>query len=110
MDEVEGAFDVVHGGVGEDAVAEVEDMAGSALHAVEDLLDAGFEVVPRGEEGNGVEVALDGAVLADALPGGGEVGGEVDSDDVPPRVPDQLEHAAGVDAEVDDGDAGGGRL
>src|SRR5579875_1503841 len=70
LDEVDDAEDGVDGGVGDDTVAEVEDVAGAAGGEGEDFEDAGFEDGFGGEEGDGVEVALDGdgggAVRAEA--------------------------------------------
>ena len=43
LDEVDDAEDLVDGGVGDDAVAEVEDVAGAAGGEREDFEDAGFE-------------------------------------------------------------------
>ena len=43
LDEVDDAEDGVDGGVGDDAVAEVEDVAGAVGGLREDFFDAGFE-------------------------------------------------------------------
>jgi hypothetical protein len=52
LDEADDAADGVDGGVWDDAVAEVEDVAGAAGGEGEDFEDAGFEdvVVPKGVE------------------------------------------------------------
>ena len=60
-DDGEDGFD---GGGGGDSVAEVEDVSGTAGGGGEDLGDAGVEDVGRGEESDGVEVALDGYAVA----------------------------------------------
>src|ERR1039458_1797816 len=71
-----GVFDLVDDGedgfdrrVGDDAVAEVEDVAGTAGGGGQDLGDAGFEDGFGGEEGDGVEVALHGDAVAEGAPG-----------------------------------------
>ena len=66
MDDGEDGFD---GGGGDDAVAEGEDVAGAAGGGGEDLCDAGAEEIGRGEEGDGVEVALHGDGVAEGAPG-----------------------------------------
>ena len=56
--------DVVDGGFGDDAVAEVEDVAGAAVGEREDFFDAGFDDGFGSEEGDGVEVSLHGTGVA----------------------------------------------
>ena len=62
VDEVDEPGDAVFGGVGGDAVAEVEDVAGAAGDAIENGFRAGEHLVGRGQESGGVEVALDGVI------------------------------------------------
>jgi hypothetical protein len=64
LDEGGDLEDGVDRGVGNDAVAEVEDVAGAAGVEGEDFADAGLDDFGRGEEGDGIEVALDGDVWA----------------------------------------------
>jgi predicted DCC family thiol-disulfide oxidoreductase YuxK len=57
--QVDQGDDVVHRGLGEDAVPEVEDVAGSAPGLVEDPTGPALDLGPRREQGDRVEVALD---------------------------------------------------
>ena len=82
-------FDLVHdcedgvdGSGGDDAVAEVEDVAGAVGGGGEDFGDAGCEDVRRGEEGDGVEVALDGYGVVELAPGAVERGAPVEAEDI----------------------------
>ena len=70
-------------------------------------MDAALEDVLRGEEGDGVEVALDGRVWPTALPAFVEGDAPVEADDVGAGFAHGGEQRGGVDAEVDDGDAEG---
>src|SRR5690349_4571342 len=78
--ESDGVFD---GRLLEDAVAQVEDVAGAVGGLVENLFGAAADGFFVGEEDERVEVALDGAALADGLPGVVEANPPVDADDVP---------------------------
>ena len=69
--------------------------------------DAGFEDVCGGEEGDGVEVALDGDAVADGAPAFVEGDAPVEAEDVGAGFAHGGEEGGGVDAEVDDGDAEG---
>ena len=70
-------------------------------------LDAGLEDVEGGEEGDGVEIALDGGAVADGAPAFVEGDAPVEAEDVGAGFGHGGEHGGGVDAEVDDGDAEG---
>ena len=82
LDEVDDGEDGVDGGVGDDAVAEVEDVAGAVGGRGEDFGDAGVEDFVGGEEGDGVEVALDGDAVVEVGPGAVERGAPVEAEDV----------------------------
>src|SRR5580658_6271270 len=101
LDEVDDAEDGVYGGVGNDAVAEVEDVAGAAGGEREDLEDAGFEDLFGSEESDRVEVALHGGVVSDGAPAGVERDAPVEADDVGAGLAEGGKEAGGVDAEVD---------
>ena len=62
MDEVDEASQVVRVGLGQDAVAEVEDVARPAARPREDPAGLLGDGVARAEQESRVEVALDGAV------------------------------------------------
>ncbi len=104
LDELDDVFDR---GAGDDAVAEVEDVAGAAGGGGEDFGDAGVEDFLRGEEGDGVEVALDGDAVVEGAPGLVEGGAPVEAEDVAAGLAHEGEEGGGFDAEVDDGDAEG---
>ncbi len=65
----------------EDAVAEVEDVAGAAGGLSENFGGAAADFGAVGEKHAGVEVALHGAVEADGAPGVVEANAPVDADD-----------------------------
>ena len=94
-------------GVGDDAVAEVEDVAGSAGGVGEDFGDAGFEDLFGGEEGDGVEISLHGDGVVEGAPGLIEGRAPVEAEDIAAGLAHGGEERCGVDAEVDDGDAEG---
>ena len=68
LDPVGDVDDRLDWGFGDDAVAEVEDVAGTAVGGSEDFFDAGFEDGFGGEEANGVEVALHRCAVTDRAP------------------------------------------
>ena len=107
LDEADDFDDGFDGGVGDDAVAEVEDVAGAVCGEGEDLFDAGLEDGGRGEEGDGVEVALDRAAGAGGAPTFVEGDAPVEAEDVCGGFAEGGEERGGVYAEVDDGDAEG---
>ena len=74
--------DGVYGGVGDDAVAEVEDVAGLVVVEGEDFSYAGFEDLGWGEEGDGVEVALHCDAVAEGAAGFVEGYAPVETEDV----------------------------
>ena len=49
-------------------MSEVEDVAGAAIGGAQNLLDAQFENFERGEESDGIEVALDSVRVSDGAP------------------------------------------
>ncbi len=98
---------VVDGGTGNDAVAEVEDVTGAAVGEGEDFADAGLEDVEGGEEGDGVKVALDGAAGTGGAPALVEGDAPVETEDVGGGFGHGGEYGGGVDSKIDDGDAEG---
>src|SRR5215210_3284611 len=81
VDELDQADDVVERRAGEEAVAEVEDVAGPPARAAQDVGRLLLHDRGGAEEGGGVEVALDTEVAADPLPGDIERDAPVDADD-----------------------------
>src|SRR5205085_3728472 len=89
----------------QDAVAEVEDVAGAIRRLVENRFRAPADDFRIGEEGDGVEVALDGHV-AEARPGFVQTDAPVEADHVAARLLHEFQQPGGARAEVYDGDAG----
>src|SRR3712207_6639915 len=81
VDELDQADDVVERGAGEEAVAEVEDVAEPPARAAQDVGRLLLHDLGGAEEGGGVEVALDAEVVADPLPGDVEWDAPVDAND-----------------------------
>ena len=106
MDRVHHGLHVVHRGFRKDAVAEVEDVARAALGPPQDVPDPLADLRGRRQQGHGVQVALDGHVVAHAAPCPVQVHAPVHPDHVAARLPHELQEAAGAGAEVDDRDAG----
>lgn len=104
--EVHKAADVIRRRGRENAVAEVENVAGAVGGLVEDYFCLTLDFGPGAQEQNGVEVTLDGYVVAQAGPAGVEVGTPVEADDVAAGVALGFEQVAGVGAEVDRRHAG----
>src|SRR5437764_12060311 len=69
-------------GFGHHAVAQIEDVAGPTTGAGQDVGHAGLRRVPASHGSDRVEVALDSAIEADALPGFVEPHPPVDAHDV----------------------------
>ena len=96
---------VVHRGFGQDAVAEIEDVAGAAGGEAQNFFGAGFQFLPVGEEQHGVEIALHGAPVIEARPAFVERDAPVEADDVGSGFAHGGQQRGGVDAEINDGDA-----
>src|ERR1017187_3515349 len=86
LDLVDDLEDGVDGGGGDDAVAKVEDVAGAAGGGAKDFGDAGFEDLGRGEEGDGVEIALDSDGVVELAPGAVEGGAPVEAQNIRPSL------------------------
>src|SRR6266508_2968579 len=90
-------------GVGQDAVAEVEDVPVAACDCFEDPERRGLSPLPGAEQEGGIEIPLDGAVRADDLPAALDRDPPVEADDVAAdggHVAEEMERAG---AEVDRG-------
>jgi hypothetical protein len=107
LDPLDNLNDVVDGGSGNDAMAEVEDMTGAAVGEGKDFADAGLEDIEGGEEGDGVEVPLNSAAGAYRTPAFVEGNPPVETEDVRCSFGHGGEHGGGVDSKVNDGDAEG---
>src|SRR6185437_4172615 len=85
---------------GQDAVAEVEDMAGAAGGLVENRADAPANLGEAGEQRDRIEVALHADAVAEAGPRLAKVDAPVQSDDVAAGLAHQLQQVAGHGAEM----------
>src|SRR5207245_4049002 len=68
MDVARRRLDVFDGSHGKDAVPEIEDMAGPAACALENVVDGFEDAIERREQHRRIEIALHGAVAANPLP------------------------------------------
>src|SRR4030088_3408255 len=68
VDGLDQYLEVFEGGLGEHAVAEVEDVSRTSGGTAQDATDAVADELGRAQQHRGVEVALDSALEADALP------------------------------------------
>ena len=79
-------LDVLERGRRQDAVTEVEDVAGPSARACEDLVGRREHAIERAEQQRRIEISLDAAVGADALPGFVERCAPVGANDVAPGL------------------------
>src|SRR5215471_7919703 len=84
----------------QDAVPEVEDVAGTAAGAFEDVVGRRENAVERTQQQCRVEVALDGPAGADTLPGVVEVNPPVGANDIAARRTQLAEYGGGPHAEM----------
>ena len=66
----------------QDAVAEIENMSGTAAGAAQDFRHSAFDFFRRGEQRDRVEVALHGDIVADGGPAFVEIDTPVEADDI----------------------------
>ena len=70
----------------QDAMAQIEDMSVTAAGTTQNVFDASLDFMERGIQRDGVEVALDGAIIADHRPGLIEMDPPINADHVPTRL------------------------
>ena len=87
MDQIHHRAHVLDGRLLMDAVAQVEDVPGATGRAVKDRLHALADERRRREQHGGIEVALDGDVVSDGGPAGGEIDAPVETDHVATGLP-----------------------
>src|SRR5438874_6378676 len=105
MDVPGGRLDVLHGRHRQDAVAEIEDVAGAPARAFEHIVNRFEDAIERRKQHGWIEVALNAAVVADAFPGLVERYPPVGADDVAPGVADVAQNRSGAHAEMNRRDA-----
>src|ERR1035438_523567 len=94
-------LDVFYRRVGNNAVAEVEDVAWTAGGGVQDFVDALFQHFRRSEEGDGIEIALHRMAVPDGAPAFVEGLPPIEADDVGSGGSHGAEKSRCLDAEVD---------
>ena len=62
-------FHVAHRRLRDEAVTQIEDVPRPSLRFVENGVDLRFEHIEWGQEGQRIQVTLDGPVVSDPLPG-----------------------------------------
>src|SRR5712691_13028132 len=98
---LEQRLEILERAVRKHAVTEVEDVAWASGCTQEHLARPLNHTLGRAEQHRRVEVALDAAIVADALPARVEVDAPVERDDVRSRGCDQFEQARGRGPKVD---------
>ena len=92
---------VIDRSLGQNSVAEIEDMTGASAGAVEDRARALANFGDSGEQRNRVEIALNRNVLTEPLPRFREIDAPVETDNVAARLAHEFEQIAGDRTEMD---------
>src|SRR5260370_19919190 len=95
-------FHILHRGLRQDTVSEVEDVAGARAGALQQIGDVQLELGQWREEDGGIEVALDRRAVADVHPGLVDVDSPVDAEYVAAGGVKLAEESGGAGAEVND--------
>src|SRR4051794_21203667 len=103
MHEVDEPLYVLDRGLRQNAVAEVEDMPGSARGALQHAIGGARENLPGCKKKRGIQVALHRDAAAHAVPRLVQGSAPVHPDDGSACLALQLQELAGVGSEVDDG-------
>ncbi len=101
MNDLDEGPDVVDGCLRQDAVAEVEDMAGASAGLCQDPSGLAGDLPWRGEQDDRIEVPLDGDPVTEPIPGPVQVDPPVQADDRAARVSLKLQQGARVRPEMD---------
>src|SRR5260370_25736951 len=99
-------FHILHRGLRQDTVSEVEDVAGARAGALQQIGDVQLELGQWREEDGGIEVALDRRAVADVHPGLVDVDSPVDAEHVAAGGMQLAEEPGGAGAEVNHRHAG----
>ena len=81
VDDVDQGADVVDGGLRQDPVTEVEDMARTAPGLRQDSPGLALDFLERSEQDDRIEIPLDGDVMTEPLPGLIELDPPIEADD-----------------------------
>src|SRR5260370_28051826 len=99
-------FHILHRGLRQDTVSEVEDVAGARAGALQQIGDGQLELGQWREEDGGIEVALDRRAVADVHPGLVDVDPPIDAEHVAAGGMQLAEEPGGAGAEVNHRHAG----
>src|ERR1700756_3368383 len=105
VDDLDEQLEVLERRLRVNAVTEVEDVAGPAARPAQDLARAGADQLWRPEQHSWIEVALDPALVTDALPALVEGNRPVERHDVGVGGSNRFEQPRGPGAEMDARDA-----
>src|SRR5271170_2054863 len=98
-------FHVFHGSFGEDAVAQIEDVAGASGGESKNVFGARLQLLPIGKKQDGIEIALYGAAMFEIAPALVERNAPVETDDFGSGLTHRGEQSGGVGAEINYGRA-----
>ncbi len=101
MHEVDDGFHRIDRGFREDAVAEIEDVAGAPAHRIENPLGMPQRNLSWCKQHSGIEVALDRAIVTCALPSVFDRCFPIEADDGATRFTLQFEERLGSCAKMD---------
>jgi hypothetical protein len=99
VDRVDQGDHVVDRSFGEDAVAQIENMACTAGGTAQNVGGAGFDFFRRREQGNRIEITLHGNIVTDGSPSLVEIDPPVQADDVAACGADLFQRSRGAGAE-----------
>ena len=82
VDGVDEREDVIDRRFGQDAVAEIEDVAGASGGLIENHLGTAANFGRLGEQRDRIEITLNGDIVAEPRPGLGEIDAPIETDDI----------------------------
>lgn len=103
MYEIDQASYVIDGCAWQDAMTQIENVAGPPGSLIKDQLSTFLQFGPGRKECDGIEIALDRYRIAKLLPGLRQIDVPVDADHIAARLLYQVKHAAGISAKVNNG-------
>src|SRR5260370_12401290 len=97
---------VLDRGLGQDAVAQIEDVAVAAARELKNMLGARFQLLPIREEQDRVQISLDGAAIFEIAPAFVQRDAPVEADDFSAGFIHRGQQRGAISAEIYDGRAG----
>ena len=107
MDDLYRRLNVLFRRVLQDAVSDVEDVAGATSSAAQDIVDAFFHFRDGSEQRNRIQIPLHGSIVTDGLPAVIERDSPIQADHVSTRPAHEREQGGRTRAKVDDRHTGG---